>query len=153
MEARSVPPPPERCHGFTRLRLRHSGAVRANPFGFVCNVKVAPDLGMLRLILGNLMHLGDIAVCAVDLLFEALQRLHHVADGARAEDTREDRNLTHAPAWTRSNRRMFTKRNEFRLPDRGVTTLTRRNGFKRGFSLRVFLQHGEPVIEVDRIAL
>ena len=75
---------------FARLRLRHSGAVRANPFRLVCNIKVAPDLGMLRLILGDLVHLRDITMRAVDLLLKALQRLHHVADGARAEDTRED---------------------------------------------------------------
>ena len=82
---------------------------------------------MLRLILGDLMHFGDIAVRAVDLLFKALQRLHRVTDSARAEKPRKDRNLTDAPARARGDRRMFAERDELRLPDGGVATLARRN--------------------------
>ena len=117
------------------------------------NIEVAPDLGMLRLILGDLVHLRDIAMCAVDLLFKAFERLHHVADGARAEDARKDRNLSDAPARTRSDRRMLAERDKFRLPNSGVASLTRRNRFKCRAPLWILLERGEPVVEVDRVAL
>jgi len=48
---------------------------------------------------------------------------------------------------------MLTERDELRLPDGGVAALARSNRFKCGFALRILLERGEPVVEVDRIAL
>ena len=48
---------------------------------------------------------------------------------------------------------MFAERDELRLPDGGMAALTRRNRFKRRAPLRILLERGESVVEVDRITL
>lgn len=105
------------------------------------------------LISGNVGDLRDIAVRTIDLLFVPLKRLDHVAHGTRAEDSREHGDLAHAPTWTFRGGHLLTEAHELRLPDGGMSTLTRGDALEGAATRGIFLDFGEGVVQEDRVAL
>ena len=116
-------------------------------------VEFAPDVGVLRLVGGNVGDLWYVAVGAVDLLFVSLKRLHHVAHCARAEEASQERDLAHAPTWALRGGHLLAKAKEFRLPDRRVATLAGGDALKGAATCRVLLNLGEGVVQEDCVAL
>lgn len=136
-----------------RLRLYDRRTVCARPLAAHGLVESLPDLSVLRLIFGNLVHFWHVTVRSVDALFEPFQRLHGVAHRARAKESCKERDLADAPTRSRRWWHLLTERGELRLPDRGVAALAGRNGLKCGASLWILLDRCESVIQIDRIAL
>ena len=116
-------------------------------------VEFAPDVGVLRFVGGNVGDLGHVAMCAVDLLFVSLERLHHVAHRTCAEETREQGDLAHAPAWTLRRGHLLAEAEELRLPDRRMASLAGGDALKGAATCRVFFDLGEGVVQEDCVAL
>ena len=108
---------------------------------------------MLRLIGGNVGDLGYVAMGAVDFLFVSLECLHHVAHGTRAEESREQCDLSHAPTWTLHCGNLLAQADELRLPNGGVSALAGRDALKGAAPCWVFLNLGEGVVQEDCVSL
>ena len=116
-------------------------------------VKFAPDVGVLRLIGGNIGDLWYVAVGAVDLLFVSLERLDHVAHSTRAKEASEECDLAHAPTWALRGGHLLAETVELRLPDGGVTALAGGDPLKGAAACRILLDLGEGVVQEDCVAL
>ena len=117
------------------------------------SIKFAPDVGVLRLIGGNIGDLCNVAVGAVDLLFVPFERLDHVTHGTCAEEASKERDLAHAPTWTLAGGHLLAQAEELRLPDGGVAALTCGDALKGASPRRILLDLGEGVVQEDCVAL
>ena len=133
-----------------RLCLRQGGSVCAATLPCV---EFAPDVGMLRLISGNIGDLLYVAMRAVDLLFVPLERLDHVAHRTGAKEAGKEGDLAHAPAWALGRRYLLAEAEELRLPDRGVSPLAGGDPLKGAAARRILLDLGEGVVQEDCVAL
>ena len=116
-------------------------------------VEFAPDVGVLRLIGGDIGDLCNVAVSAVDLRFVSLERLDHVAHSTRAKEASEECDLAHAPTWALGGGHLLAETEELRLPDRGMSPLAGGDALKGAATCRILLDLGEGVVQEDCVAL